>query len=238
MTDGSLSARIAGTNGFSEYEDIYPWDYIELSSAITAPSSGGGGTTAGTNIVRVAQRGRINPYQYSGNCLVMVPETHFGMSKMNSSDTTSNGYSGSLMANTILPSIETQLTNSILGDYLKSTAELLSNSINSSAANRYPGTTGASNNWAWKTVKAVLMSEAEVYGTIVWSSSGFDTGNANCQLEAFRNDKNAAMPSGIYFWLKDVVSSSYFAHADGDLGKSYYDAATYVCYVRPRFVIA
>lgn len=249
VTDGTLWDRIAGTNGFTEYEDIMPWDYIDLGTTITAPSSGGGSTT-GTSVVRVIQRGGINPYQFDlttkKNCLVMCPETHFGMSKMNSSDTTTGGYKSTLMVSTILPNINTQLEATILGGHILATKELITNSINASGWGKMGSASGASNNWEWTDgasghlakQKCVLMSEMEVYGGTVFGSSGFDTGNACMQFEAFKNSKDCAMPYPIYFWLKDVASSAYFCCALGNGGYANLNGASAVVYVRPRFIIA
>lgn len=249
VTDGSLWKRIAGTDGYTKYEDIRPWDYIDLGKTITAPSSGGGSTT-GTNIVRVAQRGGINPYQFGlttqKECLVMVPETHFGMSKMNAENVTTGGYKGSYMVTTILPNINTQLETTNLAGHILTTKELISNTVTTTAWNKLGAASGASTNWEWTDgasghlamQKCVLMSEMEVYGGTVFSSSGFDTGNACMQFEAFRNSKDAAMPYPIYFWLKDVASSTRFCLAGGFDGLATYSNASYVYYVRPRFIIA
>lgn len=57
--------------------------------------------------------------------------------------------------------------------------------------------------------QAILMSEIEVYGSIVWSSSGYDTGNANHQFELFANSKSAINNRSAWYWLKDIASSSY-----------------------------
>ena len=249
VTDGTLWDRIAGTNGFEPYEDIMPWDYIDLGRTITAPSSGGGSET-GTGRVRVIQRGGINPYQLDEttekNVLVMCPDTHFGMSKMNATNDTTGGYKSSFMVGTILPDIATQLESTNLSGHIIATKELISNSINASGWGKLGTASGCANNWEWTDSasghlakqKVVLMSEMEVYGGTVFSSSGYDTGNACHQFEAFANDKNCAMPYPIYFWLKDVASASYFCKAGGNNGHANYGSASIVHYVRPRFIIA
>ena len=82
------------------------------------------------------------------------------------------------------------------------------------------------------------MSEVEVYGSTVWSSSGFDTGTACMQLPLFARDKACINNRSSYYWLKDVATASGFCnvnnvgHADcTDAGHCYY-------YVRPRFNLA
>ena len=164
----------------------------------------------------------------------------------NAENVTTGGYKGSYMITTILPNINTQLETTNLAGHILTTKELISNTVTTSAPNKLGATSGASTNWEWTDgasghlamQKCVLMSEMEVYGGTVFSSSGFDTGNACMQFEAFRNSKDAAMPYSIYFWLKDVASSTSFCLATGYYGYASYSNASSVVYVRPRFIIA
>ena len=187
--------------------------------------------------------------------LVMVPgqgfggTQHFGRSRMNTTHTTEGGYVGSEMHTTTIGAIategSTETTATInqqlyaeFGSHLKTTRELLSNAINSTGYNRFGSNTGCSNNWTWANCQAVLMSEIELYGSIVWSSSGYDTGNANKQLPLFVNSKQAINNRSAWYWLKDVASASLFCFCDSDEGADCYDAGGADGYVRPRFVIA
>ena len=81
------------------------------------------------------------------------------------------------------------------------------------------------------------MSEIEVYGSIVWSSSGYDAGDANHQFELFRFSKSAVNDRSAYYWLKDAASSSHFCYCYSN-GLSDYLAATYDTCVRPCFVLS
>ena len=82
------------------------------------------------------------------------------------------------------------------------------------------------------------MSEIEVYGSIVWSSSGYDTGTAKVQLPLFANNKYAMNNRSSYYFLKDVASADNFCrcsdYGEADSG----DASSAGSYVRARFVIA
>ena len=187
--------------------------------------------------------------------LVMVPGMgfggiqHFGRSRMNPTNTTVGGYAGSEMHTITIGDIatsgSTETTATInqqlyaeFGSHLKTTRELLSNSINSTGYNRLGSNTGCSNGWNWVSCQAVLMSEIEVYGSIVWSSSGHDTGNANKQLPLFANSKQSINNRSAWYWLKDVASASNFCGC-GNNGNVNYNSAGYAGnYVRPRFVIA
>lgn len=60
------------------------------------------------------------------------------------------------------------------------------------------------------------MSEVQLYGSTIWSSSGFDTGEANEKLALF----NLIRPNKLFgnknIWLRDVASAATFADLDGD----------------------
>ena len=81
------------------------------------------------------------------------------------------------------------------------------------------------------------MSEIEVYGSIAWSSSGYDTGTANRQLTLFAFSKQAQNNRSAYWWLKDIASAPLFCYVSRR-GEANYDSAIEENYVRPRFIIA
>jgi hypothetical protein len=82
------------------------------------------------------------------------------------------------------------------------------------------------------------MSEVELYGSTVWSSSGWDTGSANHQFELFANSKSAINNRSAWYWMKDVASASEFCTCGGDGRSGHNDASSASSYVRLRFVIA
>jgi hypothetical protein len=260
FTDGSLWNRIAGTNGYSEYEDLYPGDYFDMGRAVTAPNvQEATSITTGSQWVTIASLGGLyyngnSPY-VNYNHLVMIPgkgysgSFHFGIHRMNPTDTTSGGCAGSEMFTKILGDVVTsgsvdsgatinQQLYYIFGSHLKTTNELLSNAINATGYNRFGTNSGCSSGFTWKNVQACLMSEIEVYGSVVWSSSGYDIGTAKRQFEVFAMDERTINNRSSYYWLKDVASASSFADAGRDGGAGC-DSASYAgCCVRPRFVLA
>lgn len=261
LADGTLWKRIAGTDGFSPFDDIYVGDYIHMSRAISAYERTGQYQETGSEYVTVADidgawgRGDTDLINY--HHAIMVPgkgldateKQHFGRSRMNSGDSTENGYAGCEMNTTTIGAVassgSTSSTATInqqlyaeFGAHLKTVRELVSNSIYSSGYNRLGSATGCSNSWDWVSVQAILMSEAEVYGTTVWSSSGYDTGTAVRQLALFQHSEVARNNRSGYYWLKDVASAAYFCSAYGR-GIAAYNLASYASsYVRPRFIIA
>jgi len=262
LADGSFSDRVAGTNGHPLMDDIFVGDYIHMSRAISAYERTGTYQETGSEYVTVADidgawgRG-VSGYEINYHHLIMVPgkgldpteKQHFGRSRMNSGDSTANGYAGCEMHTTTIGAVassgSTSSTATInqqlyaeFGSHLKTVRELVSNSINGSGYNRFGSATGCSNNWGWVSVQAILMSEAEVYGTTVWSSSGYDTGTAVRQLALFQQSEVARNNRSGYYWLKDVASAARFCIAYYR-GYAYCDDASSAgLYVRPRFIIA
>ncbi len=261
VTDGTLWKRLNGTNGYALFEDIYVGDYIKMSRAISAYERTGQYQKTGSQYVTIAgidtMWGNGNDNVISKHHLVMVPgqgfggTQHFGRARMNAANDTTGGYKASEMNAETLGSVvstgSTAATASInqqlyaeFGVHLQTTKEMVSNTLNASGINRFGGGSnlGCSSNWEWISAQAVLMSEVEVYGATVWSSSGFDTGNANRQLPLFAFSKQAQNNHSIYYWIKDVASAAYFCLASDNGRSDYFLASGAHCYVRPRFILA
>lgn len=258
-SDGSLWKRLNGTNGYSSLEDIFVGDYIKMSRSISAKNPDSSLQLTGSQYVTIIG---INSLSGNGDNismqyphLVMAPgqgfggTQHFGRSRMNPTNTAEGGYVGSEMNKKVVGDVATagstadgatinQQLYAEFGSHLKTTRELLSNGINVTGVNRFGTSNGCSNNWTWTSVQAVLMSEIEVYGSIAWSSSGYDTGTANHQFELFTNSISAINNRSAWYWLKDVASASNFCRCDSDGDSGYHGASDANDYVRPRFVIA
>lgn len=259
ITDGTFWKRLAGTDGYALFEDIYIGDYFKMSRPISAYERTGQYQTTGSQYVTIAgldtmmnngDQGGVN-YHHA----VMVAGQgfgglqHFGRSRMNATSTTEGGYKASEMNRLVLGEVTStgstaadatinQQLYAEFGSHLKTTRELVSNAINATGYNRFGGATGCASGWEWISAQAILMSEIEAYGSIVWSSSGIDTGNANRQLPLFAFSKQAQNNRSAYWWLKDIASDVNFCRAD-DYGYAAYNVASNEenC-VRPRFIIA
>lgn len=261
--DKSLWSRIAGSDGFEPFEDLYIGDYFQMGGNITCPDSYLG--EKGSNYVVIAgfnaKYGNGDSTMIDFNHIVVVPgrcnltsndygTQHFGRHAMNSSGTTEGGYAGSVMHNSVYGADSSN--NAILtavgtinyqlyaefGSHLKKTRELLSTAMGSSLYNRFGSATGASSSWAWCDCYAVNMSEVEAFGATVWSSSGYDTGTAKTQFPLFAFSAGALNGGTGYWWLKDVASASHFCNVDNGGLPDCSDASHANCYVRPCFVLA
>lgn len=260
ISDGTFWNRLAGTNGFALFEDIYVGDYFKMSRAVSAYERTGQYQTTGSQYVTIAGLDTMmnNGDQGSGvnyHHAVMVAgqgfggTQHFGRSRMNATNTTEGGYKASEMNTLVLGEVTStgstaadatinQQLYAEFGSHLKTTRELVSNAINATGYNRFGSATGCASNWEWISAQAILMSEIEAYGSIAWSSAGYDTGNANRQLPLFAFSKQAQNNRSAYWWLKDIASAARFCAADSDGSAYCYNASLASTYVRPRFIIA
>lgn len=259
ITDGTFWKRLAGTNGYALFEDIYVGDYFRMSRAISAYERTGQYQATGSQYVTIAGLDTMmnNGNQGSGityHHAVMVAgqgfggTQHFGRSRMNATNTTEGGYKASEMNTLVLGDVVSagstaadatinQQLYAEFGAHLKTTRELVTNAINAAGYNRFGSATGCASNWEWISAQAILMSEVEAYGSIAWSSSGYDTGNANRQLPLFAFSKQAQNNHSAYYWLKDIASAALFCLAN-NIGFSDYDSAGAAhIYVRPRFIL-
>lgn len=259
ITDGTFWKRLAGTNGYALFEDIYVGDYFKMSRAISAYERTGQYQTTGSQYVTIAGLDTMmnNGDQGSGvnyHHAVMVAgqgfggTQHFGRSRMNATNTTEGGYKASEMNTLVLGDVVSagstaadatinQQLYAEFGAHLKTTRELVTKVINATGYNRFGSATGCASDWEWISAQAILMSETECYGSIAWSSSGYDTGNANRQLPLFAFSKQAQNNRSAYYWLKDIASAAIFCLAHGSGFSNYYSASNATHCVRPRFIL-
>lgn len=162
---------------------------------------------------------------------------------MNPTNTTEGGFLGSAMWTEVLPIYNTAFGN-VFGSHLISHRTLLTNTVNATGnSNAGAGFTGCSRNWAWTDTQLSLLSEIQVYGSNVFSSSFYDTGCDNLQLPLFALDPTAKVcgkggtgTGGQWYWLRNVASATYFAGVSGN-GTSDSDGASASDGVRPLFLI-
>ena len=182
-------------------------------------------------------KGTTTPYRLTVNHvgLIVIPHT---TQKWNASgntytgaDSRGAGYANSdlhyYLVNTLLPLVKTDLGAANLLAHSK----LLSNAVNQNGINRFGEATGCSSGWGWVADQYIsALSEVQVYGSTVWSSSGYDTGEACRQLDVFRHYNHTEIFGSEYPWLRDVVSASHAATAY-NYGHAYNTPASHALYV-------
>ena len=123
-------------------------------------------------------------------------------------------YYGSDMAQITMPTVEANLAT-VLGSHLLQRDIFCPNTINASLPSMAgAGLTGASTGWNWYPVKASLLTENQVYGSAVTSSSYYDVGDGNVKLPIF-NFEHFTPASRTSFWLRVVSTSEKFSNAGG-----------------------
>lgn len=253
-----ISAKLA----LGDFSDFFIGDYI--TKTFTNPSNdsetmdflfagfnyykhkGGGGTYT------QKQGYTITEFECDFNHILMVPRDCFVENvQMNSSNTTAGAYLGSAM-NTLCKTYATNLgASGVFGDYIKVFSFWESPKVDTNVeCAGYGSWTGAhmwfndsKTGYDWACHKVRLMTEVMVYGSNVFSSSGFDSGSAPCQLPLFAlNPELIVARSGLggernSYWLSNVASSQNFAGVYFDGHTSYYNASSSRG-VRPFFLIA
>ena len=207
------------------FDDIYVGDYIEMEMTSDYGTEKVRWLVAAIDYFRHRTDSEILDYH-----IVLVAEDCFKTQhRMNSSNTTANGYAGSEMYVTTIPKYDTAITNAFGSSHILSYHQLLTTSTNTTAPSMAGNNfVGCSNNWAWATgatnqphvTKLNLMSEPQLFGTKVFSSSFYDIGINNSQFPLFAQmpEKiicgrgfNASISARNHFWLSSVVSTTRFA---------------------------
>lgn len=219
LDDGTLFTRISG----GTFEDLFVGDYI-IKNNITWRIAG------------------FDVYLHKGDTeltkhhAIIVPDKHLTTACMNDTNTTTGGYVGSKMYKETLPNVLSTYITPVFGTHVIECRTVLTNSINATGYNRYGTNSGCSNGWAWYSSKLELMNEVQLFGSITWSSSGYDIGSDNCQLPLFRLAPQYITDRSAWCWLRSVTTASAFANVYGN-GLSSLTGASDVCGVRPCFYI-
>ena len=152
--------------------------------------------------------------------VVIVPQAPIFFAQMNSSNTTEGGYAGSAMYKNVIPACATGIVNAFGASHILTFRDAITNSVDTShAPSGIPQYIGTSN-WfgAWVSVQCNLMSEKMVYGAPICAAGAMDNTMATRQMSAFRLSEKLINYNRNHWWLRDVVSSAYFAYVYGGGG--------------------
>ena len=224
---GTVSANIA--NG--TFKDIFPGDYITKQVTIR-------GTTYDVTWVIadcdywINKGDQNNGDQNNGmetHHVVIVPQAPIFNANMNNDNATTGGYAGSRMYRETIPACATGIVNAFGSGHILTFRDSIVRAVNtSSISSGAPFWTGASSDWGWYDAQCNLMCERMVYGMPAFSSSAWDAGVATRQFSAFRLSERLINYNRQRWWLRDVVSSAYFAVANGPgLADAYYASDVY-----------
>lgn len=174
---------------------------------------------------------RCGDTDFTSHHLVIVPDTQLYTGKMNETHTTEGGYVGSLMYKSGLDQAKTAIA-AAFGDLVTTHRDILCNAVSN----------GRQSGGGWFDSTVELMCERMVYGNSVFQPGcdgsfipyNYTTGKS--QFALFRMAPQY-ISNRQWYWLRDVVSATYFAYVN-HYGYADCSNAGNVRGVRPYFVIS
>ena len=239
FNNGTVSANIA--NG--TFKDIFPGDYITKQVTILRVLADDGTTellAGGTYTVNWVVADCDYWINKGGDApttthhVAIVPQVPIFDARMNATNTTEGGYKGSGMYKNIIPACATGIVSAFGSEHILTFRDAISNSVDTShVSSGLPQWTGTPVWWGeWVSVQCNLMSEKMVYGAPICAAGAMDNTMATRQMSAFRLSERLINYNRQWWWLRDVVSSAYFAYVASD-GVAGADGASNVLGVRP-----
>lgn len=174
---------------------------------------------------------RCGDTDFTSHHLVIVPDTQLYTGKMNETHTTEGGYVGSLMYKSGLDQAKTAIA-AAFGNLVTTHRDILCNAVSN----------GRQSGGGWFDSTVELMCERMVYGNSVFqpgcdgSFIPYNYTTAKSQFALFRMAPRY-ITNRQWYWLRDVVSATYFAYVV-NYGDAIYGGAGGVRGVRPYFVIS
>ncbi len=234
------------------FADIYVGDYIEGSNGVTWLIADL------DNYLGIGDQGSGLQIHHA----TIIPAGTLGSASMNSNNTTEGGYVGSDMVKTILGNKLEADNATILGKYIYPDfgnhvlkyRNYLSNEMDPTRINKtgeikvnQDGSisgTGASSALDWYDRYLDLMSELNVFGSAIMSSSFFDIGSNSQQYAIFKLKPELICKdlkgNNYWYWLSTIVTSNSYGAVTRScalfsLNSAYSDSK--LVQIRPRFLI-
>lgn len=191
--DGSLYADIAS----GAFTNLFIGDYFNVEY--------------NNNVIKCRLAG------FDINCLlngaskhhaVIVPDECIINSKWNDTSTTDGGYKDS-KAHNECESIINPWLDQIHGLHLIEYRDYLTTGIDAGASSGESGLyTGITISDSLETIKSALMTEYEILGSRVYSSSGLDQGLTMSQLPLFHLSPEFVISNTLYYWTRCICDKS------------------------------
>ncbi len=198
FTEAQLSEKLAA----GDFSDLYIGDYIEKTIGV----SGIGTYTPKWQFAHFDYYLGKGDTACTTHHIVMVPSIALGNSRMKSGDITTGAFVNSEMWTTTLPKYATAIQGPFGASHVLSYRQYLSNTMTDTLATASGGaSTGAvpRDGLEWADATVMLMNEAQVYGTMIYSSSGADVGCSPTQFSLFHLCPQA-ITVGTKYWLCGV----------------------------------
>lgn len=220
--DGTLSKQIAA----GTFDDIFIGDYI------IGKSSGRKYLVADLNY-----RLNMGDTECKTPHVLMIPERIMGTAQMNESHVTTGAYVGSKMYTTNLEPFKTVIKNDFGTGHILKHRNHLQNAV----------TDNYESGGTWYDSDIELMNECMVYGSNIWHNilcgtnipNNYEIDKSQLSLFRLRHDLTVARNDNgerYWYWLRNAVSSSYFADVSSS-GNATCTGAADSNGVRPAFLI-
>ena len=254
--DGTLWQRVRGTNGFAYMQDIHVGDYFQMSRPITCPDSSN--NTIGAQYVTIAD---IDAFVNQGETgrdyrgLTLIPGAglltsntiniqHFGRHPFDIESRVTHVYADSWLNTVGIGAVANegsiaegatinQQLKAEFGEHLIIMQCSVPNEINQTLINKTGEASGATISRETLEVQAVAMSEMEVFGAIVNSSSNYDESSLK-QLAYFQMTMQGVFNRSGYYGLRNMAKRDQVCCVAWG-GFADYNYTTSSFYIRPRF---
>lgn len=145
-----------------------------------------------------------------------------GTTAWQSTSPVTGGYKDSTLRtylrNTALPKVLSDMQ--ALGFTVISRQCIEGNIVDDTRVNRWGQATGATAGREWVAEQIIALSEPQVFGNVIAGSSFFDVGEANRQLNCFKEHSFMDIADMKYFWLKELSAAGYACYANGYNGNA------------------
>lgn len=213
VTEAQWAAIKAGT-----FEDMYIGDYWTIGGVVY-------------RIAAFDYYYRAGDTDMTTHHVTLVPDASMYTHVMNDTNITTGAYVGSKMYTEGLTQAKTTINSAFGEAHVLNHRQYLQNAT----------TDGYASGGSWYDSTVELMTEQNVYGGKIFSNiqngtvlpNSYTVDKSQYPLFAFRPDM---ISNRQWYWLRDVVSASYFANVAGT-GLAYCDSASYASGVRPAFSI-
>lgn len=213
VTEAQWAAIKAGT-----FDDMYIGDYWTIGGVVY-------------RIAAFDYYYRAGDTDMTTHHVTLVPDANMYTHVMNDTNITTGAYVGSKMYTEGLTQAKTTINSAFGEAHVLKHRQYLQNAT----------TDGYASGGSWYDSTVELMTEQNVYGGKIFSNiqngtaltNSYTVDKSQYPLFAFRPDM---ISNRQWFWLRDVVSASYFAYVNGT-GNAYYGNASVAGGVRPAFSI-
>ncbi len=148
--------------------------------------------------------------------LVLINGESIDERYMNSERSTIGGYYNSAMRSVFFDTYLKLIKNTILGEYILTHREILTNSINRNVnSGGCPIWQGCTDNWRWYDSTIELLTEPQVYGSPSFGSSGHDIGIGHTQFAIFKLNKQFISLNRMW-WLRTIADQASFCSVRSD----------------------